>query len=417
MNLFLYNLGIRLYRFAIGVASLFLPKAAKWVKGRRGWKRRYALKFNKKGKLFWMHVSSLGEFEQGRTVLEKFRAQNPDWQIVVTFFSPSGYEVRKTYPLADFVCYLPLDTPRNARFFLNIFQPDIAVFVKYDFWYHFITELQTREIPCYLVAGLFRKDQRFFKPNGHFWLEMLRSFTHLYVQNESSKELLLEHDINQVTVAGDTRIDRVLYLAGSAQENEIAGNFVRGAEKVIIAGSSWPAEEALLAKALKNKAFENYKVIIAPHEPSERHVNNLMKRFDSEAIRYSQASAMKPEHRVMIIDNVGMLSSLYQYGSIAIIGGGFGKGIHNILEPAAFGLPVLFGPNYKKFEEALALSDAGGAFPMEDADEMENILLSLQDEKVHQQATEAIQDYLEANKGGTKMIVMAISEELIPKEL
>jgi 3-deoxy-D-manno-octulosonic-acid transferase len=408
MNPFLYTLGIRLFRFGMGIASLFIPKATKWVAGRRRWKKRYSTKFEKKGKVFWMHVASLGEFEQGRPVLERFRAQHPDWQIVLTFFSPSGYEVRKTYPLADFVCYLPLDTPQNARRFLDIFQPDLVVFVKYEFWYHFLHEVKKRAIPCYLISALFRPDQAFFKKNNALWLRILHCFEFIFVQNDASKQLLEQVGIHKVQTTGDTRIDRVLYLAENAVENEVVHHFTQEADRILIVGSSWPADEDLLFSVLHQEAFLSYKIIIAPHEPNEPHVKRLVRKCRGEAIRYSQYTE---EHaaRFLIIDNIGMLNTLYRYGTIAYIGGGFGKGIHNILEPAAYGLPVLFGPNFQKFDEARNLVEVGGAYAVQDVDACEETLIALENEENYQRAVSAINEYLLANKGSSKQITAYIS--------
>lgn len=408
----MYTFFIYLYCFAIWLAAPFNGKARQWVRGRRNWRERYRQAFQSKGKVLWVHAASLGEFEQGRPVMEAFRQQHPDWQLVLTFFSPSGYEIRKNYPTADFVCYLPLDTPRQAREFIALIQPDIAVFVKYEFWANYLSILKTRGIPTLLVSGLFRSSQPFFRPWGGFWRRMLGCFTHFFVQNETSQQLLSQIGFQNSTLTGDTRIDRVLQLAQQAPENETVRRFAQGA-RVLIAGSSWEADEQVLHTWFTFHAGAAYKCILAPHEPSEPHVLRLMAAFGNiPVVRYSQATPDTLQAaRVLLIDNIGMLNTLYRYAQVAYIGGGFGKGIHNTLEPAAFGLPVLFGPRYEKFEEARAFVERGGAFPVRDAAALTVALQQLEDPVFHQRASVAVSGYLEQQRGATGKVLGFISDK------
>lgn len=390
------------------LAALFHPKARRWVEGRRHWRARYARAFEKKSRVLWVHAASLGEFEQGRPVIEAFRERFPGWQIVLTFFSPSGYEIRKNYPLADFVCYLPADTRRNARDFLDLIQPDAAVFVKYEFWAGYLSELKRRRTPTLLVSALFRPGQPFFRWYGAFWRRMLGCFSHIFVQNEASARLLDGIGVPHYTVAGDTRVDRVLKLAENAPENDIVSTFA-GNRPVFIAGSAWEADEAVFLPVLQQAAFQHYKIIIAPHEPSEKHLTQLIARLERPHIRYSACAAAVPEADILLIDNVGMLNTLYRYGSVAFIGGGFGKGIHNTLEPAAFGLPVLFGPRYEKFEEARQMVARGGAFAVRDAAELQNVLEKLQDSTFYEKASAATSAYLAESQGATERVLVYLA--------
>jgi len=399
-----YELFIRLLTTGIRLAAVFQPKARRWVLGRRHWRTRYRATFQKKGRVLWVHAASLGEFEQGRPLIESFRETFPDWQIVLTFFSPSGYEIRKNYPHADFVCYLPADTRRNARDFIDLIRPDAAVFVKYEFWANYLLELKRRATPTLLVSALFRPGQPFFHWHGGFWRRMLGCFTHFFVQNQNSGRLLQSLGFQNVTVAGDTRVDRVLKLAENAPENEIVKTFA-GEHPVFVAGSSWEADESVFLPALNRPEFQQFKIVIAPHEPSEKHLAQLILKLNRLFIRYSEYLSRPQPADVLLIDNVGMLNTLYRYGAVAYIGGGFGKGIHNTLEPAAFGLPVLFGPRYEKFEEARQLVACGGAFAIRDADDLVAALQKLQDPPAYQQASLAVRTYLEESRGATEQIV------------
>ena len=404
----LYEIAIRLLGSGMRLAALFHPKAAKWVEGRRNWRARYREVFDKKGRLLWVHAASLGEFEQGRPVIEEFRQQFPGWQIVLRFFSPSGYEIRKDYPHADFICYLPLDTRRNAQDFLDLIRPDAAVFVKYEFWSNYLRALQKRRTPVVLISALFRPGQPFFRWYGGFWRQMLRCFSHIFVQNNQSARLLQEIGLQaKVTVAGDTRVDRVLRIAASAPENPVLARFAASPAPVLIAGSTWPADEAALSSVLFLPDFQHYKIVWAPHEPTAEQVERLEKRLSPElVVRYSQAAEKAVESaRHLIIDNIGLLNTLYRYGRIAYIGGGFGRGIHNTLEPAAWGLPVIFGPKYGKFEEARQLVARGGAFSVGDPESLAGVLQRLGKPAAWQKASETVGAYMAESKGATRSVL------------
>jgi 3-deoxy-D-manno-octulosonic-acid transferase len=312
-----------------------------------------------------VHVASLGEFEQGRPLIEKIREQHPEYQIFLTFFSPSGYEVRKNYSGADYISYLPIDTPDNARRFIDLIQPQIVLFIKYEFWYHYLAELKKRNIPVYLCSAIFRENQLFFKRWGAWYKRILNFFTHFFVQTENSKKLLGSIGFSNVTVTGDTRFDRVYSIATQAKEIKEVKAFIGGNVSCLIAGSTWEPDEDLLARYI-NETQWPLKHVIAPHEIHASHIERLEKLLLKKTIRFSNwKQSLVGDYDVLIIDNIGMLSSLYQYGKIAYIGGGFGKGIHNVLEAATFGLPVLFGPNHKRFQEAVDLINEGGAFPIQ----------------------------------------------------
>lgn len=420
----MYDLVIHLFTLGLRLAALFHPKAKKWVDGRRDWRQRYRAGFQKKGPVLWVHAASLGEFEQGRPVIEGFREKFPGWQIVLTFFSPSGYEIRKNYPEADFICYLPADTRSNARDFLDLIQPDAVLFIKYEFWANYLRALKKRQTPALLVSALFRDKQPFFKWYGGFWRGMLGCFTHFFVQNEHAAALLRGIGLTNVTVAGDTRVDRVMRIAESATENPVAGRFAGQSAATLVAGSTWHADERVLLPVLEKADFQHYKVIIAPHEPSASHLDQLESQIAAGAfsdrsqplsLRYSQAENSPADRaRFLLIDNVGMLNTLYRYGTVAYIGGGFGRGIHNTLEPAAWGLPVIFGPNYQKFEEARQLVARGGAFAVRDAGELSAVLSRFGDPVFYNRAVAEVQRYLAESKGATNRVLEYLQPLLAP---
>lgn len=417
----MYTLGIRIFVAFLHLAARVHPKARLWVNGRRHWRQMLRQQWRPApaDRVLWVHAASLGEFEQGRPLIEAFRAAFPDWKIALTFFSPSGYLIRKNYPGADWVGYLPADTPENARDFLELLRPDLAVFVKYEFWANYLFALRNRNTPTLLISALFRPNQPFFRWYGGFWRQALACFTHIFVQNENSLRLLHRHGYPNTSLAGDTRIDRVLALPASAPENPIAAAFAHRKEGfTLVAGSTWPADEAALIPLLTNPAFAAWRLILAPHEPSENHVQILEKRLrDADpnlaVLRYSQASPERaPAARVLIIDNIGLLNGLYRYGYAAFIGGGFGRAIHNTLEPAAFGLPVLFGPRFEKFEEARQMADSGGAFPCDSAEKICAVLKKLENPEEQMKASAAARQYLQENKGATEKILSFIARHL-----
>ena len=403
--IFLYSLAVRLYGLAICTVSLFNPKAAAWCRGRRHYFRRLEEIFSRRGKTVWFHCASLGEFEQGRPVIEALKERDPSLQVVLTFFSPSGYEVRKDYDKADVVCYLPLDTPGNARRFLDIVQPDLAVFVKYEFWFHFLTTLKKRAIPVVLISAIFRPGQWFFRWYGLRFLRVMECFSRIFVQDEASQKILARHGIKTVEVAGDTRFDRVMAIAAARKRIPLAEAFA-GDRTVVVAGSTWKEDETLLLSYL-NRRVRPYKWIIAPHEIHPSHIAWLTERLQVPFMLFSEVDARDPAKvEVLVIDNIGMLSSLYAYGRLAYIGGGFGSGIHNVPEAAVYGVPVLFGPRYGKFREAVDLVRLGGAYPLENATELERLLNRFYDDvAAREKAGAAARDYVRASAGSTEKIV------------
>lgn len=402
----IYKAVIFLYSVIIHVFSIFNEKARLFVRGRKNWEENLSQKIDRNAKYIWFHCASLGEFEQGRPVIEELKEQFPEYKIVLTFFSPSGYEIRKNYALADVVAYLPMDTKRNVNTFLDIVKPEKVFFVKYEFWYFYISELKKRNIPHYIISAIFRENQQFFRntPWGKWYRKMLNRVEHLFVQNEKSGELLKTIGISNFTVSGDTRFDRVAAIAKSSKEIPIVEKF-RGNSQLIIAGSTWKPDEELLAAFINQS--NNIKFIIAAHEVSAANINRIQQLLKKPAISFSKVSETEiDKFQVLIIDSVGLLSSLYRYGDVAYIGGGFGVGIHNILEAATFGLPVIFGPNYKKFKEAVDLTFEGGAISISNSDELRQVLNNLMNDKNELgKASKICSNYVEKNVGSTKVII------------
>lgn len=406
---FLYKAGIFIYSLLIRLFSVFNEKAALFVKGRKNWENNLSSKIDVNSKYIWFHCSSLGEFEQGRPVIEELKNQFPEYKIALTFFSPSGFEIRKNYPLADVVAYLPLDTKRNAQTFLEIVKPEKAFFVKYEFWYFYISELKRRNIPLYIVSAIFRENQQFFKntPWGLWYRNLLFKVEHLFVQNEKSGELLKSIGVSDFTVTGDTRFDRVAAIARDSKKLPVVEKF-KGNSLLIIAGSTWKPDEELLSAFINQS--KNIKFIIAAHEVSAANINRIHQLLKKPAISFSNVS--EPEidkYDVLIIDSVGLLSSIYRYGDVAYIGGGFGVGIHNILEAATFGLPVIFGPNYKKFKEAVDLISEKGAFSVSNYNELQQTLNTLINDITERRKTSEIcSNYVAKNVGSTKHIIKKV---------
>lgn len=356
----------------------------------------------------WFHAASLGEFEQGRPIMESLKNSHPEFKILLTFFSPSGYEVRKDYQGADIICYLPMDMSWNVKRFLDIVQPDCAIFIKYEFWMNYLLELKKRQIKTYIVSAIFRESQLFFRSFGGFYRRLLKSFTHLFVQNDESVRLLHSIGFDNVTKVGDTRFDRVADIAAKSKDLPIVQAFKSDA-KVLIAGSSWPNDENILLPYF-NQNFP-LKLIIAPHEIDEEHLQSIISQLKRPYIRYSQATIENvKEADCLIIDCFGLLSSIYRYGEIAYIGGGFGVGIHNILEAAVYGIPVIFGPNFRKFQEAVDLQQKGGAFVIENYESFSQIMSEFLEENssLYSSACKVSNDYSQANKGATSKVVNAI---------
>lgn len=404
-------MGIRLYRAVVGLAARSgKVKAKAWIEGReRLWPELEAALATPRPTI-WAHAASLGEFEQGRPVLEALRTRYPGHRIVLTFFSPSGYEVRKNWTGADVVCYLPLDTPANATRFLDLVQPQLAIFIKYEFWYHILQGLYARKVPVLLISGIFREKQLFFKPWGGLpmFKNLLRQMDHLFVQNETSITLLHNIGIRAVTLAGDTRFDRVWAL----RQQPVALPLIEAAlrvPKVLVAGSTWEADEAALAEWWYGGGKEGRQLVLAPHETDAAHLDKIQSLFP-DAVRFSQLNGRQPD--VLVIDNVGMLSALYRYGRVAYVGGGFGKaGIHNLLEPATYGRPVIIGPVYQQFFEAEMLVQLRGAIVIRDARELGKAIEALNDHFYYGQTAEIAARFVEDHKGATEKIMDYIQEK------
>lgn len=409
---FLYNVSIWLFQAGLLVAALWNSKARAWTKGRHGQFERMKAARVADRPVAWFHCASLGEFEQGRTVLEAFRTQFPHWSILLTFFSPSGYNIRKNYQGADYVFYLPLDTPAGVRQFLNIWNPALAIFVKYEFWFNYLKALKKRGVPTFVISANFRPDQYFFKGYGKWFRRQLSMITCFFLQNQASRELLLGAGISRTVVNGDTRFDRVAAISDQAQS---LGNFSAFAQnhQILVAGSTWPPDEELLLPMIHDESLA-LKFIIVPHEISTAHIQRLQQRISVKTQIYSlHNGAFDADTRVLIIDQVGLLSGLYKLGCLAYIGGGFGRGIHNILEAAAFGLPVFFGPNYSQFTEAKELLHLGGAFAVRNAQELQQkILLLIQNPEELHQTSLICSDYVKAKTGATATIIKELKVHL-----
>lgn len=394
-----------MYAILIFIASFFNDKAKKRLEGQR--QVFFFLKNNlskdHNDKFIWFHAASLGEFEQGRPIMERLRSTHPEFKIILTFFSPSGYEVRKNYAGADLVCYLPLDTPSNVKRFMNLVKPQKAIFIKYEFWPNFLMYCKKHRIPTYVVSANFRPDQLFFKWYGVKYANILKSFEYLFVQDAESKKLLNKIGVHKVEIAGDTRFDRVLEIASQKKDLPLVASF-KAASKLIVAGSSWPKDEDLLLQYIKENP--QYKLLLAPHEIGEDHLAEIEAKAEISTVRYSKASMDDiANSSCLIIDNIGMLSSVYQYADVAYIGGGFGVGIHNILEAAVYGIPVVFGPNYEKFREARELINQGGAFSITEYWQLQSTLDWL---LLGSDAGEKARKYVETNTGATEQIVSLV---------
>jgi 3-deoxy-D-manno-octulosonic-acid transferase len=407
----LYNLLISFLRFGFGVAGIFNKKARDFGKGRKKVFESLASSFKgNQSRVVWMHCASLGEFEQGRPLIESLRREYPEIKILLTFFSPSGYEVRKNYDQAHLVCYLPWDSSGNASKLVKIVKPSMAIFVKYEYWYHYTAELKKYNIPILSISSIFRKDQLFFKAYGGFYRAILQNFSHFFVQNEVSLSLLRSIGIKQCTLAGDTRFDRVYQIVKKGEELPIAKRF-KNDQKTFVLGSCWPEDLEVLTPFINSHEI---KFIIAPHEISERFISEIEKALQVKSIRYSNANEKALEdYQVLIIDNIGMLSRLYRYGEFAFVGGGFGKGLHNILEAACYGIPIFFGnKNYSKFQEAVDLINRGGAFEINDYDELKAKYETLNEPESFLLACEVTKHYVTENLGATEKI-MAYSRSIL----
>ena len=407
---FVYTIIIYIYTGLINIASLFNHKASLWTEGRRNWAPKLRENIGSGECRLWIHCASLGEFEQGRPVIEMIKDKVPEAKIVLTFFSPSGFEIMKQYKPADYICYLPADTPGNAAEFISIIKPSLSIFIKYEFWNNYISELKRRNIPLYLVSGIFRPDQHFFRWYGGFFRRILKKFSYIFVQDEKSLDLLHKIGIENISVAGDTRFDRVSKIAEEAKDLPILEKF-RDGEKLFLAGSSWRPDEEIIA-GFVNSDPGKMKWVLAPHEIGRSNIDRLEKLFKNDVIRYSEFNKDSHKARILIIDNIGILSSAYRYAFIAAVGGGFGDGIHNILEPACWGIPVLFGPNYKGFREAYDLISMGGAFCFRNPAEFSVIINKwLENAELYKSSSAGALGYIRHNTGATEKIVSILFEK------
>lgn len=425
----LYSIGIGLYRLGIGIASLKGGKAKKWIEGRKGWAQRCTTK-QLEG-CIWMHAASTGEFEQGLPVLKLLKEQHPDRKVLITFFSPSGFEAKKQHPIADHIEYLPLDTEKNAAEFYAVVKPACVLFIKYEFWLHFLEQGKDLNVPLFLVSGIFRKEQAFFKWWGGLHRDMLDNFHRCFLQDQQSMELFESVGKSNCELSGDTRFDRVLEIANSKSELPLGKAFERASDLLtVVAGSTWPADEDKISKAL-DQLSRPVRLIIAPHELEADKIAAIEHKFPQPIDRWSRLSAVlqglfdprnasfpKPDFppngdpldlRTLVIDEMGLLSRIYRYGDVAYVGGGFGSGIHNTLEAAVHGMPVIFGPNHERFKEAQGLIDAGAAWSISSAEELRSILEKIiNDSAGLERASSNARDYVERNAGASRRIAQVV---------
>lgn len=407
----LYNIGILIYECGAAITSLWSPKAKMWREGRHGLNSIIATRMKPNERRVWIHAASLGEFEQGRPVIEQLKSCYPDIKIVLTFFSPSGYEIRKNYPNADYIFYLPTDRPNNIKEFLDAVSPEAAIFIKYEFWLGYIEALHARGIPTYLISAIFRRNSVFFKPWGGLWRKALRKFRKIYVQDEASLKLLTELGVDSAVVAGDTRFDRVADIARAAKKLPFIDHF-KGDTPLFVAGSTWGHDEELIVALANN--HPDIKFIIAPHEINEVRIQRIINDAHGSVARYTTMSKQDISNaQILILDTIGMLSSVYRYARWAYIGGGFGRGIHNTLEAATFGLPIAFGPNYHKFKEACDMISIGSAQSIGSIAELEAWFNPISDcGDRWQRSSSAAHTYTNQNCGATALIVEALGEHL-----
>lgn len=402
----MYNIVIYIYLIGVAIASCFNKKVKKMWAGERQALKVLREKVDPNARYIWFHAASLGEFEQGRPLMEHLRKTHPEYKILLTFFSPSGYEVRKNYEGADIICYLPLDTIRNARRFLRAIKPVMAFFIKYEFWYNYLHILQHRGVPTYSVSSIFRPDQIFFQWYGKGYGRVLKCFTHFFVQNIESKNLLAKLDIHDVEVVGDTRFDRVLQIKEASKQLPIVEKFTENTSKVFIAGSSWLPDEEVFLKYFN--LHKDWKLIVAPHVIGEDHLAQIFELLKGRrVVRYTEATEENvKDAEVLIIDCFGLLSSIYHYGTISYVGGGFGVGIHNVLEAAVWDIPVIFGPNNKRFQEAQGLIMAGGGFEINDYQSFRDLMMRFETDEIFLQTSKKhAGEFVKGRAGATEKIM------------
>lgn len=405
--IYLYNFCIAVYALLIRLVTPFNRKARLWCEGRKGLTERLQRAIGDAEHIVWVHSSSLGEFEQGRPIVDYIRAHYPDYKILLTFFSPSGYEMRKNYPNADYVFYIPVDTRRRVRQFLDVVKPEVAIFVKNEFWLNMLAELRRRNIRTYLASAIFRRNSIFFNPVGDIWRKALYSFDTLFVQDEGSKALLAEIGVENVVVAGDTRFDRVSAIAEQAEKVEIVEQF-KGDKRLFVAGSTWGPDEDILLPLINENP--DIKFVIAPHEMDESRIERLLREVKGGAVRYTQLSGDFTDKQVLVLDTIGLLSRVYGSAEWAYVGGGFGVGIHSTLEAAVYGMPVAFGANYRKFREACDLIELGAGRSVRSAEELKVWFDELKSDGDYLARLSALAKvYVGQHRGATEKIVKEIA--------
>lgn len=404
----MYEIVISLYTLGVAVMSLFNDKVKKMWRGEREAFRVLRNSVDPGSRYVWFHAASLGEFEQGRPIMERLRREHPELKILLTFFSPSGYEVRKNYEGADIICYLPLDTYFNARRFLNLVHPEVAFFIKYEFWWNYLHILKRRNVPVYSVSSIFRPNQVFFRWYGRTYSNVLKCFTRFFVQNEVSRQLLAKLGITEVEITGDTRFDRVLQIKSQAKSLPIVEAF-RQDYKVFVAGSSWPPDEDIFIKYFNGR--DDWKLIIAPHVIGEDHLQQILSKLKGKAVRYTEATPESvADAKILIIDCFGLLSSIYGYGHVSYVGGGFGVGIHNVLEAAVWNIPVIFGPNNERFQEAQDLLASGGGHQIDGYHQFESLMNSyIADDSLRKADGDKAAQYVSSKAGATRKILSAVN--------
>ena len=404
---FLYNIIVLIVSFILKIIALFNQKIALFINGRKETWKKIKEGISEKDKVIWMHCASLGEFEQGRPILEKLKELHPTKKIVLTFFSPSGYEIRKNYELADIVCYLPLDSKKNVQKFLDMLNPVLVLFVKYEFWPNYLNELKKREIKTFLISGIFRKNQLFFKWYGGYLKKALNAFTHFFVQDETSNQLLKSINFNNITVSGDTRFDRVFEITQQNNHLQFIQEFVNNSYTVV-AGSTWKDDEDLLVNYINTKASKNEKFIIAPHNINSDAIKELKASIHKKVVMFSEKERQNiAEFQVFIVDTIGILTKIYSYANVAYVGGGFTKsGVHNVLEPATFGIPIVIGPNYFKFNEAKDLIKNEACFVVDNSQKLSVLLNEFFQQKTkREQAGKNALNYVKNKTGATAKIL------------
>lgn len=410
--LFLYNLAVLVTSFVLKLVANFSPKLKLFVEGRKNVFSHLNKEITDQDKIIWVHTASLGEFEQGLPVIEKLKITYPNYKILVTFFSPSGYEVKKNTPVADLVLYLPLDTKKNARKFMELAKPKLAIFVKYEIWPNYLQELKKQQVPTLLISAIFKKRQIFFKSYGEFMRKGLHTFSHIFVQDKNSLDLLQSIDINNSTVAGDTRLDRVSEILERDNTLDFMTTF-KQESLCVVAGSTWPEDEAILLESI-NTSNPQLKFVIAPHNIKEGHIQKLKGTITKKTILFSELDMEDTtDAQVLIIDTVGLLTKIYSYADIAYVGGGFATGLHNTLEPAVFGIPVLIGPEFKGFKEAEDLVALKGVLPVPDKQQLQRMLNELAENSSFRKATGTLNaNYITQNKGASIKILHHIESIL-----